>query len=53
MAVGIGLVGAGFVDPDPLSGYPPGTPPTALNPSLHRILHDLFSTPVFTALPAA
>jgi hypothetical protein len=53
IAVGIGLVGAGFFDPDPLSGYPPGTPPTALNPSLHRILHDLFSTPVFTALPAA
>jgi hypothetical protein len=53
MAVGIGLVGAGFFDPDPLSGYPPGAPPTALNPSLHRILHDLFSTPVFTALPAA
>ena len=53
MAVGIGLIGAGFFDPDPLSGYPPGTPPTALNPSLHRVLHDMFSTPVFTALPAA
>ena len=53
IVVGIGLIGAGFFDPDPLSGYPPGPPPTALNASLHRVLHDLFSTPVFTALPAA
>lgn len=53
MAVGIGLIGAGFFSPDPLSGYPPGSPPTAADPSTHRILHDLFSTPVFTALPAA
>ena len=53
MAVGLGLVGAGFFDPDPISGYPPGTPPIALHASLHRVLHDLFSTPVFTALPAA
>jgi len=51
--VGIGLLGAGMFDPDPLSGYPPGTPPTAPDPSLHRVLHDLFSTPVFTLLPAA
>jgi len=49
--VGIGLFGAGMFDPDPLSGYPPGTPPTAPDPSLHRVLHDLFSTPVFTLLP--
>src|SRR5215211_7856737 len=48
--VGIGLFGAGMFDPDPLSGYPPGTPPTAPDPSLHRVLHDLFSTPVFTLL---
>jgi hypothetical membrane protein len=52
-AVGLGLVGAGFFDPDPISGYPPGTPSVALDPSLHRVLHDLFSTPVFTGLPAA
>jgi hypothetical protein len=51
--VGLGLVGAGFFPPDPLSGYPPGSAPTAPDPSLHRVLHDLFSTPVFTALPAA
>jgi Protein of unknown function (DUF998) len=53
MAVGLGLIGAGLVDPDPISGYPPGTPPIALHPSMHRVLHDWFSTPVFTALPAA
>ena len=53
MAVGIGLIGAALFEPDPLSGYPLGTPPAALYPSLHRVLHDLFSTPVFTALPAA
>ena len=53
IAVGIGLIGAALFEPDPLSGYPPGTPPAALHPSPHRILHDLFSTPVFTALPAA
>jgi hypothetical protein len=53
MLVGAGLIGAGLFAPDPLSGYPPGTPPAAVSPSLHRVLHDLFSTPVFTALPAA
>jgi hypothetical protein len=52
MVVGAGLIGAGLFAPDPLSGYPPGTPPAAVSPSLHRVLHDLFSTPVFTALPA-
>jgi hypothetical protein len=53
MLVGAGLIGAGLFAPDPLSGYPPGTPPAAVSPSLHRVLHDLFSTPVLTALPAA
>ena len=53
IAVGSGLIGAGLFAPDPLSGYPPGTPPTAVHPSAHRVVHDLCSTPVFTALPAA
>jgi hypothetical protein len=53
LAVGLGLIGAALFVPDPLSGYPPGSPPTAPEPTLHRVLHDLFSTPVFTALPAA
>ena len=30
MAVGIGLIGAALFEPDPLSGYPLGTPPAAL-----------------------
>ncbi|MFC4591406.1 DUF998 domain-containing protein [Sphaerisporangium corydalis] len=51
--VGIGLVGAGLFTCDPISGYPPGTPMTASVRTAHGILHDLFSTPVFTALPAA
>ena len=51
-AVGIGLVGAGVFSADPINGYPPGTadrvPQTAIG-----AMHELFSTPVFTALPAA
>ena len=53
IAVGSGLIGAGLFAPDPLSGYPPGTPPTAVHPSAHRVVHDLCSTPLFTAWPAA
>ncbi len=53
LVIGAGLIGAAVFVPDPLSGYPPGSPPTAPDPSLHRVLHDLFSTPVFTVLPAA
>lgn len=49
--VGIGLVGAGFFLTDPISGYPAGLAPLPRTP--HGVLHDLFSTPVFTALPAA
>ncbi|MEV0698337.1 DUF998 domain-containing protein [Saccharopolyspora sp. NPDC050389] len=51
--VGVGLIGAGFFAADPISGYPPGTPPVPLVRTTHGVLHDLFSTPVFTALPAA
>lgn len=51
-AVGIGLVGAGVFPADPINGYPPG----ASDPSPQTWageLHQLFSTPVFTALPIA
>ncbi|MGW5649681.1 DUF998 domain-containing protein [Saccharopolyspora sp. NPDC003752] len=51
--VGVGLIGAGFFAADPISGYPPGTPPVTVVRTTHGVLHDLFSTPVFTALPAA
>jgi hypothetical protein len=50
--VGVGLVGAGIFMADPISGYPPGSPMPA-PPTAHGIAHQLFSTPVFTALPAA
>ncbi|MFI0470392.1 DUF998 domain-containing protein [Saccharopolyspora sp. 5N102] len=51
--VGVGLIGAGFFAADPISGYPPGTPPVTAVRTTRGVLHDLFSTPVFTALPAA
>jgi len=50
--VGLGLMGAGVFATDPVNGYPPGTPIPAPR-TLPGILHDQFSTPVFTALPAA
>jgi hypothetical membrane protein len=50
--VGVGLFGAGFFAADPFSGYPPGSPVPAPR-TAHGIAHDLASTPVFTALPAA
>jgi hypothetical membrane protein len=51
--VGLGLLGAGFFATDPISGYPPGTAPMLAARTVHGVLHDLCSTPVFTALPAA
>jgi hypothetical membrane protein len=50
--VGIGLIGAGVFPADPLNGYPPGTPAVAAR-TVEGSLHRIFSTPVFTALPAA
>jgi hypothetical protein len=50
--VGVGLIGAGIFAADPISGYPLGSPVPA-PPTAHGIAHQLFSTPVFTALPAA
>ena len=50
--VGIGLVGAGVFPADPISGYPPGSP-IPYPRTVSGTLHNLFSTPVFTALPAA
>jgi hypothetical protein len=51
--VGLGLVGAGLAAADPFGGYPPGTPPVPVARTTHGVLHDVASTPVFTALPAA
>ncbi len=50
--VGLGIFAAGFFACDPISGYPPGSPIPAPR-TLHGIVHDMVSTPVFTVLPAA
>jgi hypothetical protein len=50
---GAGLVGAGAFVTDPVSGYPPGTPPLPPEPSTVGTLHDLFSVLAFFALGAA
>ena len=49
---GVGFVGAGPFITDPLNGYPPGTPPLPMPPSLRGSLHLFFSALAF-GLPAA
>jgi hypothetical membrane protein len=49
----IGLIGAGIFVTDPVSGYPPGTPPTPVEPTTAGRLHDLFSIPAFFGLGLA
>jgi hypothetical protein len=49
----IGLIGAGIFVTDPVSGYPPGTPPTPVEPTTAGVLHDLFSVPAFFGLGLA
>jgi Protein of unknown function (DUF998) len=50
---GVGLIGAGAFLTDPVSGYPPGTPPTPVEATTPGTLHDLFSVAAFFALGAA
>ncbi|WP_020579236.1 DUF998 domain-containing protein [Actinopolymorpha alba] len=50
--VGVGLIGAGVFVTDPIGGYPPGSP-LVPEGTVNGALHDAFSLPVFTALPAA
>lgn len=50
--VGVGLIGAGVFPTDPISGYPAGTPMLPVG-TVRGVLHAVFSTPVFIALPAA
>jgi hypothetical protein len=52
-AIGVGFIGAGIFMPDPLNGYPPGTPKLPVARSTSGVLHDLFSTGFFGGLPAA
>jgi hypothetical membrane protein len=49
----IGLIGAGIFMTDPVSGYPPGTPPMPVEPTTAGRLHDLFSVPAFLGLGLA
>jgi Protein of unknown function (DUF998) len=50
---GVGLLGAGTFVTDPVSGYPPGTPPLPVEATTSGTLHDLFSVAAFFALAAA
>jgi hypothetical membrane protein len=50
---GLGLIGAGVFNADPISGFPSGTPMIAAIRSVHGQLHDLAGTPVFLGLPVA
>lgn len=49
----LGLLGAGMFPTDPVSGYPPGSPAVAVDPTVHGRLHDLLSMLTFVGLPAA
>lgn len=50
IAVGVGLIGAGFFTTDPINGYPPGEVAVV---TATGVLHRLFSAGVFLGLPAA
>jgi hypothetical protein len=52
-ATAAGLMGAAAFRTDPVSGYPPGSPDTAVPPSRAGTAHILMSTGVFLGLPAA
>jgi Protein of unknown function (DUF998) len=52
-AAGAGLIGAAVFATDPVSGYPPGTPDTLIQPSRNGIVHNLAAVPVFLGLPVA
>ena len=51
-AAGAGLIGAAVFATDPVSGYPPGTPDTLIQPSRTGLTHNLAAVPVFIGLPA-
>lgn len=52
-AAGAGLIGSAVFTTDPVSGYPPGTPPALTQPTRRGIAHNLTALPVFLGLPAA
>ncbi|HET6596574.1 MAG TPA: DUF998 domain-containing protein [Anaerolineales bacterium] len=50
--VGVGFLGTGFFNTDPISGYPLGTPAIRFPPTLTGVLHIFFASFVF-GLPLA
>ncbi|GAA1694559.1 DUF998 domain-containing protein [Glycomyces endophyticus] len=52
-AWGVGLIGAGAFESDPVSGYPPGTPDHLTDYTTAGALHDAFSMLGFAALMGA
>jgi Protein of unknown function (DUF998) len=50
---GVGLIGAGAFVTDPVSGYPPGTPPVLVQATTSGALHDLFALVAFFAFGTA
>jgi len=53
-AAGLGQITAGIFTSDPVSGYPPGTPPAQEGYSgVVPLVHDLGAVPVFIGIPVA
>jgi hypothetical protein len=52
-ATAAGLLGAAAFPPDPVSGYPPGSPDAPERPSREGTAHNLTSAGVFLGIPAA
>jgi len=50
---GAGLIGAGFFTADPVAGFPPGTPASAVTVSWHGLLHLVCAAAGFLALISA
>jgi len=50
---GAGLIGAGFFTADPVAGFPPGTPASAVTVSWHGLLHLVCAAVGFLALISA
>ena len=50
--IGVGLLGSAAFRTDPVSGYPPGTPPTPSEPSAAGSMHNVAALPIFLGVPA-
>lgn len=52
-ATGIGLLGSAVFRTDPVSGYPPGTPPVPATATTTGNIHVVAALPIFLGIPAA